>query len=502
MTVADGKAGVSGPGQDDIALEGLPSLYFNGVNGATGEYLFPPLRPRELAEVAANGVVDPAQAELAQRWARAREPNFAPIAGVNAEDLAQAGWGIVFAPDTPPAVREALAPLVRRRKEQAGGRFSDFPGERAYRIGDTKYRFLGRSGAGSGDVDPDRMPYYLLLVGSPDAIPFQFQYQMDVQHAVGRIWFETPEAYASYAHSVVAAEKVAPRSARDVCLFGVRHDPATRLSADQLIVPLAEALTASEPSWSVRSLVAEQATKANLSEVLGGPRTPALLVTASHGLGFPATDPRQIAHQGALLCQDWSSPQIQRGPVPPEFYFAGSDVPPAACVHGLIAFFFACYGGGTPQFEDFERRGQAPAQIAPRPFIAALPQALLGHPAGGALAVIAHVERAWGYSFMWPGAGRQSAVFESTIHELLAGRRVGHAMECFGRRYGELSTDLTAEMNDRMARRPRPEADTLEEDEGLSGLWTANNDARSYIVLGDPAVRLAAPTGPVQPGAS
>jgi hypothetical protein len=276
MTVADGKVGVSGPGQDDIALEGPPSLYFNGVNGATGEYLFPSLRPREFAHVVENGLTDPAQAELAQRWVRAREPNFAPIAGVDAEDLSQAGWGIVFAPDTPPPVREALAPLVRRRREQAGKRFNDFSGERAYRIGDTKYRFLARSGAGPGDVDPDRIPYYLLLVGSPDAIPFQFQYLMDVQHAVGRIWFEAPEAYASYAHSVVAAEDVAPRPARDVCLFGVRHDPATRFSADQLIVPLAEALTASEPSWSVRSLIAEQASKANLSEVLGGHRTPAL----------------------------------------------------------------------------------------------------------------------------------------------------------------------------------------------------------------------------------
>ena len=42
------------------------------------------------------------------------------------------------------------------------------------------------------------------------------------------------------------------------------------------------------------------------------------------------------------------------------FYFAGNDISDDAKLAGLMAFFFACYGGGTPQFDDFAHRGHGP----------------------------------------------------------------------------------------------------------------------------------------------
>src|SRR5207244_3017951 len=179
--------------------------------------------------------------------------------------------------------------------------FQEFSGERGYHAGESKRAFLtSRGAAPSGAADPEALPYYLLLVGGPEAIPYPLQYQLDVQYAVGRICFDTPRQYAQYAHSVVAAERANPRPRRAV-LVGVANpdDRPTQASAVQLVQPLADHLRdwqASQPEaqrWTVQSTIGAEATKARFGSLLGGADTPALLFTASHGLGFNSGDPRQ-----------------------------------------------------------------------------------------------------------------------------------------------------------------------------------------------------------------
>jgi hypothetical protein len=380
-----------------------------------------------------------------------------------------------------------LAPLLELRREQAGRRFREIGGEDGIRASEAVTGLLGRLGVGPGPVDPDKAPYYLLLVGTPEEISFRQQYELDLVFAVGRLCLASPEEYRRYAESVVAAERGEVTRRRAAAFLGVRNpdDMATAMSCGGLVHPLGARLRDlyADDGWTVDLHLAEAASRETFQSVFGGGATPALAFSASHGMGFPADDPRQEAQQGALLCQDWPGPKAGR--LRREHYFAAEDVGDDADVAGLIAFTFACYGAGVPATDSFFYRGESPAErLASRPLVARLPQRLLCHPAGGALATIGHVDRAWGCSFIWERA-YQLDVFEAALRELLDGYPVGAAMEHFGDRHGQLAALLGGVWEQREA---GEEVDVNE----LVHLWTATSDSRAYVILGDPAVRLTA----------
>lgn len=470
-------------------------VWINGIHGVTGEYLVPPASPAQIAALAKGEVSDPALRRWLQHiWRVVSRPSLGLPMDVDPADTRQAGWAIVFDEHEPAAVKDALAPLVAHRRAGLGDakvRVLEFLAGEEWRA------WLSRHRVTPGTVNPDRVPYYVLLVGGPERIPYRFQHLLSVEYAVGRLSFDTAAEYSRYVESVIEYERArSVPHGRRLVFWSPRHafDRPTILSADLLVKPLADGLPAVEDhpaqlgvgdrwGFDTTMLWGQDATRANLAAVLHGRpghSQPAFLFTASHGVGLDREHPDQRADQGALLCQDWPS----YGEIDRDHYLAAADVADDARLHGLIAFHFACYGAGTPQHDSFfHTPGQPPPQIADQPFVAALPKRLLAHPQGGALAVIGHVDRAWGYSFRCPVAGPQLQPFRNAIGRILSGQPVGHAIKDFRERFAALSTGLSDLVRD-------IGFGATIADEELCTAWIERNDAQNYALVGDPAVHL------------
>jgi len=522
-------------------------LHFNGVNGSTGAYGLEPMTDAQLSARIVSVAEAPENLDALQKRARREslerlndeldrletllematddamiaelekqivalerekaEKYLGVVEGVDGTKVEEAGWGVIFGAKNPhlAQLKEALKPLLDLRQEQTGDYFRMYEKGKGRRSDESASKFLKRHGASVSDpADPEKAPYYLLIVGDPEEIDYRFQYQLDVQYAVGRIDFgDDFEAYYNYANSVAQAARGNVRLAPQATFFGVANpdDRATNLSAENLIQPLFDALTSpplhSPPlggdrgggvgceHWQMSALLRDKATKAAISNLLNGGEAPAFLFTASHGMEFSLDDTRQRPHQGALLCQDWPGPDQWRGEIPQDLYLAGDDLTGDANLLGMIAFFFACFGGGTPLYDEFSKAEQREKRrtIAERPFVAALPQAMLRLSKGGALAVVGHVDRAWGSSFLDSQNAQQIGVFRSAVESLLKGKPVGMAMEYFNGRYAALSTELTVQLEE-------IDFGGNYEPYELAGMWASNNDARGYVIVGDPAVRL------------
>lgn len=434
----------------------------------------------------------PSDAEVAQ-WLVPYEPPpksrlRAPARGVDTDDLSSAGWGIVYPKGRRSRYERLLHDLLELRREQAGDLYRSEPDLDVYSSKETCGYFLQRQGTHGGQADPSRLPYYLLLVGSPEEISFDFQSQLDQIYAVGRLYFENDEGYASYAKSVRDAETDPPwKARRKAVLFGASTpgDDATVRITERLMNPLAreiERRTRRRPDWRTEQIFGPGATRDVLAGMLTGEDAPDLLITSSHGMAFPRDDSRQRGHQGALLCSDWPGPGT---PAAREYYLAAEDLSLAGRpLHGAVTCHIACHSGGTPEWDSFHPPGdEKRRRLADRPFVAALPQRLLAE--AGVLAVIAHVDRAWTTSFDWALASEEPdpKVFLDTILPLIDGCRVGDATESLGAHYGFLATQVKEAWESCRNRERR-------DPQRSARLWRATNDVRSFMVFGDPAVRV------------
>ena len=126
-----------------------------------------------MADAAKLGRSQRVEGELA-RWFKLRldaqqQGHYGPDARLNRTDLAQVGWALVVAEDEDPQVLQALQPLIDHRTLQ-----TPYAKVLRYRPGQRYNTWLAANGVAPGTSMPHLVPYYLLIVGSPDRIPFSF----------------------------------------------------------------------------------------------------------------------------------------------------------------------------------------------------------------------------------------------------------------------------------------------------------------------------------------
>jgi tetratricopeptide (TPR) repeat protein len=408
--------------------------------------------------------------------------------------LSETGWGVIFARDSDPKVRAALQELLDLRKGQSTAKdpryYREFSKRTdSYQLGETARAFLERHGAGLGTLAPEAMPYYLLLVGSPEEIPYSFQYQLDVNHAVGRIHFETLEEYHRYGRSVVMAERDRKLRNKTMAIFVPTYawDPSSRHHDEQLVEKVKKVIEQAghNRGWSLQQpYTGDQANKAALAGLMRGTTEPALIFTAGHGVHLSRRNSQQREHQGGLYCAGGQASADIRPEKDKSGYFVAEDLPKHSKLHGLIAILAASNSAGSPEYDGFSLgQGGRRKRDVDHPFVARLAQRLLSHPRGGALAIIGRIER-----YASTGADVYSADPDMlrAIQKLLEGYPVGAVLDPLNRRYAELAADLFEHLNTSPAVKAKIAQKTSAETR-LAKIV----EARSWTIVGDPAVRLA-----------
>src|SRR5215213_5215337 len=91
------------------------SIIFNGLDGATGKYLVQ-ANVEKLSAIALDEELDANQLNDAKERVQAGQEHYG-VADIveNVKDLAQTGWGVIFADDEDPAIIDSLRELLDYR---------------------------------------------------------------------------------------------------------------------------------------------------------------------------------------------------------------------------------------------------------------------------------------------------------------------------------------------------------------------------------------------------
>jgi hypothetical protein len=463
------------------------SILGTGIDYSTGARLFAPIDEARFGDALARWLQAtglPAEQSKTLRQTRRVKRKVEEVGRPRTVDLAnarEAGWTFIVRRDG--KHRDAIVDAIRPLAEHRGMAEPRQPLEYEPNMTAAQWlqeRYFARTlGGGTPSA-------YVLVVGTPDEIPFRFQSVVDSAAMVGRLDFDRIDDLREYAEKVVRLETAEdPAPAHDFVCFAPDYGPddPTHYSCRFLARPLADRM-------GVKPIEAEDATKDALLAACRDTK-PAIVFTASHGMAAPSESLEVQKRVTGGICCD-RTPGAMRD----RWLLTADDIPATdPFLEGAVFFQFACFGYGTPQESDFSHwmpdSFGVPQRIAKADFVSAIPKRLLANPRG-ALAFIGHVDTAWMHGFADPNDQRpieqwhdRAAPFAEAIDTLLRVQPPGLALTAMNKRYDITNAELTGIYDDLQAQRVTmdPELEAR-----LSDAFILRGDAQNYMVFGDPAV--------------
>lgn len=431
-----------------------------------------------------------------------------PDPGGDPNSLLDQGWGVIASRGEEGERLLALAaPLLEKR---AGDQDAEVTIYRVKPDMDVSRaaRWLRRTFL--GDHLEHEIPGYVLILGGFDLVSLELQQVLSIEpHVhVGRLAFDREDQYEAYIAKLLRSERATPGELARALFFTARDGtPATDLGHRSLMGPsLTSARSLYEqgrfPAQEFIEIAGHRSTAGDDLLAAAADERPAILFSCSHGLGpprdgWPSLD-EQRARQGALCLGK-------------DRVLSGDRLRDRSFLPDGVWVLFACFGAGTPAHSAYahwlrrlaelgEHAGDIDAVLAAlppegaSPFVAAAPQAALANPRGP-LAVIGHIDLAWSYSFVALeelGNRARHNRFVTLLQQLARGSRAGLALSTLLRARERVKLDIaiTADREQRVGpsrETARSEAERVR----LGHRWMLHQDIDGYIVLGDPAARLA-----------
>lgn len=414
------------------------------------------------------------------------------------------GWGLVLADDptlsaadraTPKGAPKAIqdlhehrgGPIFRIGKDWTPGFLRrHYPGGRTADL----QTATGHFGAGEG-----RIPKYLLIVGEPDQIPWEAQYDLQQGRYVGRL--PGGAELRTYVDALISGWDNQPPEPANTLVWSVDHggEDITGMMQSAIARPLHALFRDDQSDAALRAgarlVQGDDATHGNLTAAINQHR-PSLIATTSHGNTWPIDQPARMAASLGLLIDD-DHQAIDPASLRDTFAPYGAVWYAQAC----------CSAGSTAQsgYKGVLVPGSRAAKVTEAvaecgDTFAPLPRALLTSERPLA-AFIGHVEPTFDWSIRQPQTGQimTHSIMKTFFFSLYTGKPIGMAMDHIRRTGGSFlaQADLSSRELIRGA---------MKEIGTFLAISLASRDWQSIVLLGDPTVTVYPPQAQVQNGGS